>query len=94
MQPVKDKPSEYFTLVQRIIADTSGIDVEDIHDDDELLFDLNIDMMYEFPVIIRRIEAEISNPDEDVVHKLPLDRVRKCNDVMDLVELVEEVAEE
>jgi acyl carrier protein len=80
----------YFSLVKRIVAETTGIDFEDIQDNDELS---EIDV-HEYPKIIGEIELNISDPDDDIIHRLPRERLRECETVGDLAELVAEVAEE
>ena len=86
--PVQSVPKEEdtFLILQNIIADTTGIDLEDITMDADLEEDLGINMMSEFPVIITKIQKKI-----DV--NLPVSAVKECVTVADLVELVEDERE-
>ncbi len=75
-----------FTIVQRIIAETTGNDMEDITLDADFEDDLGIDMMHELPAIVMRIQKEI-----DV--KLSMQAVKDCATVAELVELIDDERE-
>lgn len=75
-----------FQIVQRVISEVTGNNLEDITLDADLENDLGIDMRTEFLAIITRIQRSI-----DVV--LPISDVKNCLTVAELVELVEEERE-
>ena len=87
-QPKKQNTQEEdtFLIIQQIIAETTGIDLEDITLDADLEEDLGINMLSEFPVIITKIQKQI-----DVI--LPVASVKECVTVADLVELVDDERE-
>lgn len=75
-----------FFILQHIIAETTGIELEEITLDADLEEDLGINMMSEFPVIITKIQKKI-----DV--NLPVSAVKDCQTVADLVELIDDERE-
>ncbi len=75
-----------FTIVQRIIAETTGNDIEDITLDADLEEDLGIDVIVELPAIVMKIQKEI-----DV--KLSMAAVKECATVAELVELIDDERE-
>jgi acyl carrier protein len=90
-QPAKSSPSmttaapgnDTFFIVQHIIAETTGIDIEDITLDADLEEDLGINMMSEFPAIITKIQKQIEV-------NLPVSAVKECAVVAELVELIDD----
>jgi acyl carrier protein len=84
-KPTAVAPSGHdtFAIVQRIIAETTGNELEDITLDADLEEDLGINMMNEFPMIVTKIQKNI-----DVV--LPVNSVKECVTVAELVELVDD----
>jgi acyl carrier protein len=86
LHAVATSEQDTFHIVQRIIAETTGIDVEEITLDADLEEDLGIDMMREFPAIVIKIQKEI-----DVV--LPVKAVKECVTIAELVELIDDERE-
>jgi acyl carrier protein len=78
--------NDTFSIVQHIIAETTGIDLEEITLDADLEEDLGINMMDEFPAIVTKIQKQI-----DVI--LPVNAVKECVTVAELVELVDDERE-
>ena len=78
--------NDTFTIIQHIIAETTGNDMEDITLDADLEDDLGINMMDEFPAIVTKIQKQI-----DVI--LPVSAVKECATVAELVELVDDERE-
>jgi len=78
--------NDTFTIIQHIIAETTGNDMEDITLDADLEDDLGINMMDEFPVIVTKIQKQI-----EVI--LPVSAVKECATVAELVELVDDERE-
>jgi len=79
-------PADTFLIVQQIIAETTGNDVEDITLDADLEEDLGMNMLHELPAIVMKIQKQI-----DV--KLPIQAVRECATVAELVELIDDERE-
>ncbi len=83
MQNAPVTNTDTFTIVQHIIAETTGNDLEDITLDADLEEDLGINMMDEFPAIVTKIQKQI-----EVI--LPVSSVKECATVAELVELVDD----
>ena len=75
--------NETLSVVQRVIADITGNDIEDITLDADIEEDLGIDMISEFPIIVMKIQKEL-----DVI--LPKAAVRDCVIIAELVELIDD----
>jgi acyl carrier protein len=86
-QPVKGGHADTFNIVQSIIADTTGNEIDDITLDADLEEDLGINMINEFPAIVTKIKLDI--PDV----KLPITSVLECTTVGELVDLIDEERE-
>jgi acyl carrier protein len=78
--------SDTFGVVQRVIAEVTGLDYEDITLDADIEEDLGIEMMSEFPAIVVRLQKEL-----DVVLSMPV--VRDCVTIAELVELIDDERE-
>ena len=83
MQTGTTNDKNTFGIVQHIIAETTGVDIEEITLDADIEEDLGINMMDEFPAIITKIQRQI-----DVI--LPVNAVKECATVAELVELVDD----
>lgn len=81
-----DQANQHHTLaiVQRIIAETTGNDIEDVTLDADLEEDLGINMLNEFPIVISKLQKTIP----DVI--LPIHAVKDCATVAELVEVIDE----
>jgi acyl carrier protein len=77
------KPNDTFSSIQRIIAEVTGNELEDITLDAEFEEELGIDAMTELPVIWSKVQREF-----DII--LPIAVVRDCATVAELVELVDD----
>lgn len=73
-------------IVQRVITEVTGNDIEDITIDADLEDDLGIDMVREFPAIVIKLQKEL-----DVT--LPVKTVKECATVAELVELLDDERE-
>jgi acyl carrier protein len=73
-----------FAIVQRLIAEVTGNELDDITIDADLEEDLGINMMSEFPAIITKIRKEIP----EVI--IPTSSFVDCATVAELVELIDE----
>ncbi len=74
------------SVVQRIIAEVTGNDIEDITLDADLEEDLGVEMLHELPLIVLKIQKEL-----DV--KLSMAAVKDCATVAELVELIDDERE-
>ena len=79
--------NDTFGIVRRIIAETSGIELEEITLDADIEEDLGINMVNEFPVIVTKIQQALP----DVF--LPVQSVKDCVTIAELVELIDEERE-
>jgi acyl carrier protein len=77
-------PHDTFAVVQRVIAEVTGNEYEDITLDADLEEDLGIDMMSEFPAIVLKIKKEVP----EIV--IPTSRFIECATVAELVELIDD----
>jgi acyl carrier protein len=84
--PMPANPNDTFFILQHIIAETTGIELEEITLDADLEEDLGVNMMSEFPVIITKIQKQIEV-------NLPVSSVKECATIADLVELVDDERE-
>ena len=75
--------NDTLSVVQRVIAEITGNDIEDITLDADIEEDLGIDMISEFPVIVMRIQKEL-----EVL--LPKAAVRDCVIIAELIELIDD----
>ncbi|SRR5258708_5862928 len=78
--------NDTFLVLQHIVAETTGIEMEEITLDADFEEDLGINMMSEFPVIITKIQKQIEV-------NLPVSAVKECATIADLVELVDDERE-
>jgi acyl carrier protein len=76
-----------FALVQRIIAEVTGNEMDDITLDADLEEDLGINMMTEFPAVITKLKKEVP----EVI--IPTSAFMDCATVAELVELIDEERE-
>ncbi len=70
-------------IVQQVISDITGNDLEDITLDALIEDDLGVNMMTEFLPIIKGIQKQV-----DVI--LPIKEVKHCLTIAELVELIDE----
>jgi acyl carrier protein len=82
--PLSPPGNDTLAILQRIITETTGNDLEDITLDADLQEDLGINMISEFPVIISKLQQAIP----DVT--LPIHMVKDCATVAELVEVIDE----
>ncbi len=80
------KPATTLSVVQQVVSDVTGNDMEDITLDALLEDDLGINMVTEFLPILKGIQKQV-----DVI--LPIREVKNCLTVAELVELVDEERE-
>lgn len=74
-------------IVQRVIAEITGNEIDDITMYADLEEDLGIDMISELPAIVTKLKMEL--PDV----RLPMSSVMECTTIEELVELIEEERE-
>lgn len=78
------KPEETFTRLQRIIADSTGHDVEEITLDTDFEDDLGLDAQTDFPNLIPAIKMEF----RDI--NLSNQEIMNCATVAELVERIDD----
>jgi acyl carrier protein len=84
--------SDTFTIVQHSIAEVSGWDPEEITLDSRFdEEDLGLSMSDEFPMMVARIRKKLSDLGETIT--LPLEDVRNCEVVAELIELIDDERE-
>jgi acyl carrier protein len=84
MQPNTQKPEDTFTRLQRVIAESTGHDIEEITLDTDFEDDLGLDADTDFPNLIPVIKMEfkeISLPNQDIL---------SCATVAELVERIDD----
>lgn len=82
--PNEHKPEDTFTKVQRIIADSTGHDVEEITLDTDFEEDLGLDTETDFPNLVPAIKMEF----RDI--NLSNQEILNCATVAELVERIDD----
>jgi len=82
--PIETKPEDTFARVQRVIADATGHDPEEITLDTDFEDDLGLDTENDFPNLIPAIKMEFREI------TLPNQAVLNCATVAELVERIDD----